>query len=77
MPPFSFNKLREELEVYSIRLFDKLDIYSKLDKPLYRNIGGFGRQPKSITMNTLYISKDDGEYSDGYKDLLKDYYLVF
>jgi tRNA1Val (adenine37-N6)-methyltransferase len=30
LPPFSFNKLQAELGMYDIRLFDKLDIFSKL-----------------------------------------------
>jgi len=77
MPPFSFNKLLAELEEHDIRLFNKLDIYSKLNKSLYRNIGGFSRKPQSMTRNTLFISNENGDYSDNYKQLLKDYYLAF
>ena len=77
MPPFSFNKLKAELEVYDIELIDKLDIYSKLNKSLYRNIGGFSREPGCMTKNTLIISNENGDYSDNYKQLLKDFYLAF
>ena len=77
MPPFSFNKLKAELEVYDIGLFDKLDIYSKLNKPLYRNIGGFSRKPDCMTKNTIFISNENGDYSKSLKKLLKDYYLAF
>ena len=77
MPPFSLVKLQAELERFNIKIFDKLDIYSRLNKPLYRNIGGFSRKPDIMNENTLIISKDNDEYSDDYKNLLKDYYLVF
>ena len=77
LPPFSFNKLQAELEMYDIKIFDKLDIYSKLEKPLYRNIGGFSRKPTAMIKNTLYISDENGDYSDSLKKLLRDYYLAF
>ncbi len=77
MPPFSFNKLKTELEVYDIGLFDRLDIYSKLNKPLYRNIGGFSRGTDYITKSTIFISNENGDYSKSLKKLLKDYYLAF
>ena len=77
LPPFSFNKLQAELEMYDIKIFDKLDIYSKLEKPLYRNIGGFSREPTVMIKNTIYISDENGDYSEGLKKLLKDYYLAF
>jgi tRNA1Val (adenine37-N6)-methyltransferase len=77
MPPFSFNKLKAELEVYDIGLFDRLDIYSKLNKPLYRKIGGFSRGTGCMTKNTIFISNENGDYSKNLKKLLKDYYLAF
>ena len=77
MPPFSFNRLQEELDVYDIRLIDKLSIHSSIKKPLYRNIGGFSRKTDEIKTNTLVISDDQGEYSEDYRKLLKDYYLEF
>ena len=75
MPPFSFDKLQTELERFNIRMFDKVDIHSKLKKPLYRNIGGFSRKPGDVKENKLIISNDNGEYSNNLKKLLKDYYL--
>ena len=77
MPPFSLDKLQAELEAYNINIFDKLDIYSRLNKSPYRNIRGFSRKPDKRIENTMIISKDNGEYSDNYKMLLKDYYLEF
>jgi tRNA1Val (adenine37-N6)-methyltransferase len=75
MPPFSFDKLKTELEGFNIRMFDKVDIHSKLKKPPYRNIGGFSRKPGSVKENKLIIYNDNGEYSNNLKKLLKDYYL--
>ncbi len=77
MPTFSFGKLREELERYNIRLFDKMGLHSKLKKPLYRYIGGFCRKKDDMKENTLIIYDENGEYSDSFKKLLKDYYLAF
>lgn len=77
LPPFSFKKLMIELEIYDIRIFDNLDVYSKFKKPLYRNIGGFRRKPLDLTKNTLTIFDEHGEYSDSLKKLLRDYYLAF
>lgn len=77
MPTFPFDKLHGELERFNIRLFDKLGIHSKLEKPLYRYIGGFCRKTDGMKENTLIIYKENGEYSDNFKKLLKDYYLAF
>jgi tRNA1Val (adenine37-N6)-methyltransferase len=76
MPPFSFRKLQVELEGFNIKLIDKLVIHSKIKKPIYRIIGGFSRITESIKQDTLIISKDNGEYSDNLKKLLKDFYLA-
>lgn len=77
MPAFSFGRFREELERFNIRLFDKLGIHSRLEKPLYRYIGGFCRKKDDMKENTLIIYNENGEYSEGFKKLLKDYYLAF
>lgn len=77
MPPFSFQKLRLELGRFNIKLFEQLDIQSRLEKPLYRILGGFSRKPDKMKKNTLIIANDNGVYSEDYKKLLKDYYLVF
>jgi tRNA1Val (adenine37-N6)-methyltransferase len=77
MPAFSFCKLREELERFNIRLFDKLGIHSKMEKPLYRYIGGFCRKTVHLKEDTLIIYNKNGKYSESFKKLLKDYYLAF
>lgn len=77
MPPFSFDKLKAELEGFNIGMFDKLDIHSKLKKALYRNLGGFSRKPGNMKSNTLIILNDNGEYSNNLRKLLRDYYLEF
>lgn len=77
MPPVSFHKLQQELTGFDIGLFDKLDIQSRQEKPLYCMIGGFSREPAKMRENTLIISGDNGEYSEYFVNLLKDYYLVF
>jgi hypothetical protein len=48
MPPFSFQKLRVELGRFNIKLFEQLDIQSRLEKPLYRILGGFSRKPDKM-----------------------------
>ena len=63
-------------ELFNIRIFDKLNIHSKMEKPLHRNIGGFRRKPESIKEHTLIISNDNDEYTDNLKKIFKDYHLV-
>ena len=77
MPSFSFDKLQEELERWNISLFEKLSIHSRMSKPLYRYIGGFCKKTDALKENTLIIQNENGEYSDNFKKLLKDYYLAF
>jgi tRNA1Val (adenine37-N6)-methyltransferase len=77
LPPEPYGKVRSELALYEIFPFHILNIYQKPGNPLYRLIGGFGRLRKKENKKKFYISDGNGEYSEQFKVLLKEYYLAF
>ena len=77
LPAYSFEKLSSDLQLKGFKLHDKLEIYNTPGKPLSRVIGGFCRMEMLNKDNKLIIYNNEGNYTDGYKKLLKDYYLAF
>ena len=52
-------------------------IYTRVGKPSRRTLWEFSVSPGVCTENNLIIQSDIGDYTDGYKALLKDFYLAF
>ena len=52
------------------------DVFTKEGKPCKRRMIVFGKQPQNaVIKETLFIRNKDGEYSESYINLTKDYYL--
>jgi tRNA1Val (adenine37-N6)-methyltransferase len=77
LPPQSYEKLKSELENKGFNLYDKLEIISAPEKSLYRIVAGFCKMALKNKTKKLVIHHNNGEYTDAFKDLLKDYYLAF
>jgi len=77
LPP---NETQQMIDVFStLTLYPtrQLSIFSRPDKPLFRQITTFERRESDILKETLYIHDLDGPYSSDFRVLLKDYYLIF
>lgn len=55
----------------------RLEVFQRSDKPLFRMITTFERHDTQSVTETLYIHHPDGTYSDAFRALLKEYYLIF
>lgn len=55
----------------------RLMVYQRSDRPLFRMITTFERHYTESVTETLYIHHLDGTYSDAFRMLLKEYYLIF
>lgn len=77
LPPFETQRLTDflaSLELYPTR---QLPIFSRQGKPVFRKITTFERKKMEFFTETLYIHDNDGKYSDDFRTLLKEYYLIF
>ncbi len=55
----------------------QLRIFQRPDKPLFRMITTFERHHTESILESLYIHHLDGSYSEEFRTLLKEYYLIF
>jgi len=77
LPPYETQRLTDflaSLEVWPTR---ELHIFSRQGKPVFRKITTFERKKAESYTETLYIHDSDGTYSDDFRTLLKEYYLIF
>ncbi len=77
LPPYETQHLIEIATAFEIRPVRQLHIFQRPDKPLFRIITTFERRNADSLTETLYIHDQDGQYSEGFRTLLKDYYLIF
>lgn len=62
---------------YGLYCNKKLYIQSKPDKPIIRILIEFSFTKKKLVENTLFIHSPEGDYTEDYKALTRDYYLAF
>lgn len=79
LPPFEIEKLIKIAQKKGLYLSKKMSIRHDESKPIFRVIATFLTQKvHSLEGKTLIIHKEDGKtYSNEFRDLLKDYYLIF
>ena len=77
LPQVSFHRLVAQLQTLGFYLNDLLEIFIYPEKPLYRIIGGFGRQKNQRRGSSLFIYRQKSEYTPEFRNLLRDYYLAF
>jgi tRNA1Val (adenine37-N6)-methyltransferase len=77
LPPFETQRLIDFLAPLELHPTRQLHIFSRPGKPVFRKITTFERGKKEYYVETLYIHTDDGKYSDDFRTLLKEYYLIF
>jgi tRNA1Val (adenine37-N6)-methyltransferase len=77
LPPYETQRLTDLLAVWGLWPRRQLHIFSGQGKPIFRKITTFERKKTEPFTETLYIHDVDGKYSDGFRALLKEYYLIF
>lgn len=77
LPPFETQRLMDFLAPLKFYPTRQLHIFSRQGKPVFRKITTFERKKKESYTETLYIHDNDGKYSDDFRTLLKEYYLIF
>jgi tRNA1Val (adenine37-N6)-methyltransferase len=77
LPAYEFHIFREEASVYNLQVTKILNIKDKPGSPLLRVIAVFSFSESSIKEQELIIKNEEGNYSNDFKELLKDYYLYF
>jgi len=79
LPPFEIEKLIRIAQKKGLYLSKKMLIRHDESKPIFRVIATFlTHKIHDLEEKTLIIHKEDGKtYSDEFRALLKDYYLIF
>lgn len=77
LPPHETQRLTDFLAVCGLWPTQQLHIFSGQGRPIFRKITTFERKKTEPFIETLYIHDADGKYSEGFRALLKEYYLIF
>lgn len=77
LPPYQTQILTELLALSGLWPSHQLQIFQRQGKPIFRQITTFESIKKAMDSENLYIHDDEGKYSDGFRTLLKEYYLIF
>lgn len=79
LPPFEIEKLIQIAQKKGLYLSKKISIRHDESKPIFRVIATFLTQKvHDLEEKKLIIHNEDGKtYSNEFRDLLKDYYLIF
>ena len=77
LPPYETQRVTDLLAVCGLWPKRQLHIFSGQGKPIFRKITTFERKKTEPFTETLYIHDADGKYSEGFRALLKEYYLIF
>jgi tRNA1Val (adenine37-N6)-methyltransferase len=77
VPPGPFQVLVKEMAPYGIQCIERLSIFNRPEKPIYRIIAGFTRGSEKLEESSLLIANVNNKYTSEFRELLKDFYLAF
>ncbi len=77
LPAYETQLLTEIAASAGLRPTRQLQVFQRPDKSLFRMITTFERHHTESVVESLYIHHLDGTYSDEFRTLLKEYYLIF
>ncbi|GAB4024978.1 tRNA1(Val) (adenine(37)-N6)-methyltransferase [Spirosoma koreense] len=83
LPPYETTKLTEQASVVGLFPFHTLFLRHNTRKPAFRVVTGFSWTPKPVEEDKLTIYELDGQsqagstYTDEFRTLLRDFYLIF
>lgn len=78
LPPYEMTKLITLAQPYGLYPFRQLDLRHHAQKPVFRQVTGFSFVEKPVKLHALAVYETDGRtYTDVFRNLLRDYYLIF
>lgn len=77
LPPLETQKLVDLLHTKKLHLVAQLQVFQREEKPLFRLVTTFKWKKEPLKIEKLVIHEADGKYSEGFRSLLKDYYMIF
>lgn len=77
LPPDQMGVLEEILLTLGLNLFWKISVKDKPSKNILRLICGFSFYTRTVSENHLSIKDENGDYSNDYSELLKEFLAVF
>ncbi|GAA4449786.1 methyltransferase [Nibrella saemangeumensis] len=78
LPPYEAGQLTEQASMAGLKPFRRLHLRHHARKPVFRVITGFDYQTEAATDEMLDIYEPDGRmYTEPFRALLKDFYLIF
>ncbi len=78
LPAYQSEVFSRKASVQGLYLTEKLLVYNRPQTELFRVISTYQRQkPSDCLEKTIYIRDQKNAYSDDFRTLLRDYYLIF
>ncbi len=78
LPPYEMTQLTALARAYGLYSFSQLDLRHHDQKPVFRQVTGFSSAEKPVESYELSVYETDGRtYTDAFRNLLRDYYLIF
>jgi len=78
LPPYEMKQLTTIAQSYGLYPFRQLDLRHHAEKPVFRQVTGFSFAEKPIELHGLSVYETDSRtYTDTFRKLLRDYYLIF
>lgn len=77
LPAYESGLLQTEMKKANLYPKVMLLLSHTIDSPIIRHITLYQFGKSSLKTDTLHIRKRDGSYSDAYRQLLKDYLIIF
>lgn len=78
LPPYEMGLLTALAHAAGLYPFHQLDLRHHAQKPVFRQVTGFARSAGPCETQELAIYETDGStYTDAFRRLLRDYYLIF
>ncbi len=77
LPEIEMTPLVNQFKGMGWLLIDFLSVYQKENKTVFRTIAGFSKTSSPVTprISRLIIHEEEGNYTQDFQNLLKDYYL--
>lgn len=78
LPPYEMNQLAQQAQAVELRPFHRLQLRHQANKPVFREIVGFSRGHQPVINESLSIYEiDNRTYTEPFRALLRDFYLIF
>jgi tRNA1Val (adenine37-N6)-methyltransferase len=78
LPPHEMTQLTTLAQSNGLYPFHQLDLRHHAQKPVFRQVAGFSFTEKPVELHALAVYEIDGRtYTDAFRNLLRDYYLIF